>query len=103
MKQSRAIELALKKQRLQIESERLRRDLALYAHGVEPIFTAADQAHAGWRWLRANPAVPVGILVAVLVAKPSVVIRWGRRAWLGWQAWRRLRSRLVEDQTLAAR
>jgi hypothetical protein len=102
MKPSRAVELALKKQRLQIESERLRREFAGYAQGIEPAFTAVDQARAGWRWLRANPAIPVGILVLMLVARPSVVFRWGRRAWLGWQAWRRLRSRLVADQTLIA-
>jgi hypothetical protein len=102
MKQSRAIELALKKQRLQLESERLRNEFATQARALEPVFKAADQARAGWQWLRANPAVPVGILVALLVARPSFVIRWVRRAWLGWQTWRRLRSRLVAEPPLAS-
>lgn len=89
----RDIELALKKQRLQLQSSELRNELVVYGRGIEPAFTAADLARQGWLWLRARPAILVTIGVALVVARPRLVFRWGRRAWVGWQTvshWRGL-------------
>lgn len=85
-----ALELALKKQRLQIESEVLRADFGRHAGGLRPVFAGGDLAVDAAYWLRRHPEVGVAVLVALLVAKPSRIWRWGRRAFLGWQAWRKL-------------
>lgn len=87
-----ALELALKKQRLLIDGERLRADFARHATGLAPAFHGADLAVAGVGWLRRHPPVVVATLVALAVARPSRVWRWARRAFLGWQAWLRLRQ-----------
>jgi hypothetical protein len=96
------IEHALKKQRLQLDSQRLREQATTHASGLAPAFTAAEKLRTGWHWLKAHPALPMGLAVALIVARPAVAWRWGRRAWLGWKTWQRLRSRIdgVDMQAL---
>lgn len=89
-----ALELALKKQRLQIASETLRTDFARHAVGLAPVFAGADCAVDGVRWMRRNPQIVVAAAVAVLMIRPKAAWRWTRRAFLGWQAWRKLSSLL---------
>ena len=95
-----ALELALKKQRLQITGETLRVDFGRHAAGLRPTLAVADLAVDAGYWLRAHPQVVVATTVALLVAKPGRVWRWGRRAFLGWQAWRKLRGLLDRGQPL---
>lgn len=92
-----ALELALKKQRLQIAGETLRADFGRHAGGLRPACAGADLAVDAVCWLRDRPQILVATTVALLVAKPSRVWRWGRRAVLGWQAWRKLRG-LIEQR-----
>ena len=94
------LELALRKQRLQIASEGLRRDFGRHAAGLKPLYVGADLAVEGGRWMRRNPQVVVAVAVALLVARPKRVWRWARRAYIGWQAWRKLRD-FLEPPLLA--
>jgi hypothetical protein len=87
-----ALELALKKQRLQIASDALRHDFGRHAAGLRPLFSGADLATEGVRWARRNPQIVVGAGVALLVARPKRAWRWARRAFFGWQAWQKLRQ-----------
>lgn len=87
-----ALELALKKQRLQITGDSLRIDFGRHAAGLRPTLAVGDLAVDAGYWLSAHPQVVVVATVALLVAKPSRVWRWGRRAYLGWQAWRKVRA-----------
>ncbi len=86
------LELALKKQRLQIASDALRDDLGRYATGLRPLFSGADLAVDGVRWARRNPQFVVAAGVALLVARPKSAWRWARRAFFGWQMWQKLRQ-----------
>lgn len=86
-----ALELALRKQRLQIESERLRDDLAYHALGMRPVFDGVDLARDALRWLRNHPEVTVAVGTALIVSRPRRVWTWSKRAFVGWQTWRRLR------------
>lgn len=94
---SSTLELALKKQRLQIASDTLRAEFGLCAAGLEPAFSAADCAVEGARWLRRNPEVAVAAGVALVVIRPKRAWRWARRAFVGWQVWRKL-SDFLERQ-----
>ena len=95
---SAELELALRKQRLQIAAETLRADFARHGSRLRPAFGGADLAVDAARWLRRHPQVAVAAGVALLVSRPSRIWRWGRRAFLGWQAWGRLRSFLNQRQ-----
>ncbi len=96
-----ALDLALRKQRLQIASESLRIEFGKHAAGLAPVFTAGDFAVAGTRWVRRNPQILVATGVALLVVRPKSVWRLARRAFFTWQAWRQLDRFLVRHrQTL---
>ena len=87
---STTLELALKKQRLQIAGDTLRADFARHAAGLAPVFAGADYAVEGIYWMRRNPQTVVAAAVALLMIRPKVAWRWARRAFVGWQAWRKL-------------
>ncbi|MCX7166422.1 MAG: YqjK family protein [Rhodocyclales bacterium] len=87
---STTLELALKKQRLQIASESLRTDFGRYAAGLTPVFSGADVVVEGARWVRRNPQILVAAGIALVVARPKRAWRWARRAFVGWQMWRKL-------------
>ena len=98
-----ALELALRKQRLQIAGDKLRSDFGRYAVGLAPAFGAADCAVEGARWLRRNPQILVAAGVAIVVIRPRRAWRWARRAFVGWQAWRRLHDFLDRPSLLDPR
>lgn len=91
------LELALRKQRLQIASEGLRADFGRYAADLAPVFTGADLAVDGVRWVRRNPEIVVATSVALIVVRPKRAWRWARLAFFGWQAWGKWRE-LVESR-----
>lgn len=88
---ARLLELALKKQRLQFDSDTLRGQLAYSAAFLNPLCTGADQIRSAWRWLKARPAIPVAVGVALVVSRPRGVLRWLRRGFGAWQIWQRAR------------
>ncbi len=90
------VELALKKQRLQLRSAALRAEFAGHAAVLEPWLTAGDRLREGARWLRRHSAIVVGTTVALLVARPRAASRWARRGLIAWQAWSRARAWLDE-------
>ena len=84
------LELALRKQRLQLQSAAQRDALLVAASGLAPVFAVADGVRDGARWLARHPSWLVGGLVAVLVARPRFVLRWARRSFFAWQLWRKV-------------
>lgn len=93
---SREVELALRKQRLQFESAALRRSLTTDVAGFVPLANGIDRLRTGWSWLRTHPQVVVAVAVALLVARPRAVLRWTRRGFIAFRAWRALRKRLED-------
>jgi hypothetical protein len=98
MNEDRARALALRQGQLLERSATLRAQLARDAQPWQQTLGRVDEARtraqAGWQWLRAHPEVPAAALALLLVLRPrrtaALAWRWGRRAWLGWQLWRRL-------------
>lgn len=86
------IELALRRQRLQIQSATQRKALVAAAENLAPVFAVADGVRDGSRWLARHPEWLAGGIVALLVVRPRVVLRWTRRSFFAWQAWRKLEA-----------
>jgi hypothetical protein len=80
------LELALKKQRLQLQSATQRQEFARYAAGLAPALGLADRARDGVAWLRGHPELPVAAAAAILVMRPRSVFRWLRRGVFAWRA-----------------
>jgi hypothetical protein len=84
----RQSELAQKKQRLLLRSAEQRRQLVSHATALRPVFDGAENIRNGLYWMRTHPVAMIGVLVAVMVARPRTLIRWARRGWVVWLAWR---------------
>ncbi|KAB2963133.1 YqjK-like family protein [Zoogloea sp.] len=86
------VELALRKQRLQIRSAEQRDALVYHAQAFTPLLHGIDRVSDGVRWARDNAPVLSGLGVFLLVVRPRATLRWARRAWVGWQLVRRVRA-----------
>ncbi|HNA67234.1 MAG TPA: YqjK family protein [Rhodocyclaceae bacterium] len=86
------VELALRKQRLQIRSAAQRQALAGHAAAFAPLLRGADAVTDGLRWARRHPALLAGAAAFLLVTRPRRAVRWLRRGWFGWQLVRRARA-----------
>ncbi|HPB91217.1 MAG TPA: YqjK family protein [Rugosibacter sp.] len=76
---SKALELALKKQRVKIASLRLREEFLVHLEDISPACHTADQFYKGAVWLRQHPQILIGAAIALIVAKPKRVLTWSRR------------------------
>lgn len=87
----KSIELALKKQRLLIESASLRTEFTHHAAGLVPLLAVADQLQAGTRWVGRHPEI-IAMAAAMIVAAGSgprrFLWRWLRRGFVAWRLWR---------------
>jgi hypothetical protein len=89
------VELALKKQLLQLQAASQREALATHVAGLTPLFEGADQIAAGGRWIRHHPEAVAATVVALAAARPGVrrfIWRWGRRSFFAWRLWRDMLS-----------
>ena len=90
-----ALELALKKQRLQLVSAQLRDDFSRHSGALVPAFSVADRVIAGVRWLQVRPQILLAAVVTLVVARPRKVWRIARRTYFFWQAWSKL-SQIID-------
>ncbi len=87
----KAIELALRKQLLLLDSATQREALARHAGGLAPLFEVADQINSGVRWVRRHPEALAAGLALLVAARPGMrrfFWRWGRRGFVAWRLWR---------------
>ncbi|GAB4447296.1 MAG: hypothetical protein OHK0026_13740 [Rhodocyclaceae bacterium] len=81
----------MRRERLQLRCAGQRDEIARAAQTFLPVFAAADALRAGLDYLKAHPEWVAAAAAAALILRPWGVLRWGRRAFLAWRAWRRLR------------
>ena len=104
---NRQIELALNRGRLQ---ERIASQRILLAEQVAPlvsVLVTTDQAVAAGRsgldYIKQHPG-QLGAALAVLAAlRPKRVWRWGKRAFVAWGVWNKVRGRLAAAGLIAGR
>ncbi len=87
-----AIELALKRQRLQTRIGEQRSAMAAHVSALRPVFSAADTIYAGFDWIKRNPEWLAGTAVVVVVVRPKFALRLARRGFLVWRTVRRVRA-----------
>jgi len=94
---SYALELALRKQRLQFRSAALREALTVHlATWTQPV-AAIDRVNLVIVWLRRHPVVPVAVIAVIAVSRPRALFLWARRGFFVWRALHRLRS-MIESR-----
>ncbi len=89
---SRHIELALRKQKLQLRAEAQRTDIAQRLAGIDGALDRVDSLRDNLAWAKDKiPLLSVALLV-VLAAKPRLTLRLAKRAWVGWLLMRQVRG-----------
>ena len=89
---SRHIELALRKQKLQLHAEAQRTDIAQRLAGIDGALDRVDSLRDNLAWAKDKiPVLSVALLV-VLAAKPRLTLRLAKRAWVGWLLVRQARG-----------
>lgn len=93
----RVLELALRKQRLQIRAEAERseivRHLGTIDSALDTVDRLRDRLRENLQWAREKaPLLSVALLV-VLVTRPRRALRLAQRGWVGWLLWRRVRGK----------
>ena len=89
---SRHIELALRKQKLQMRADAQRTDLTRRLAGIDGALDRVDSLRDNLAWAKDKiPLLSVALLV-VLAAKPKLTLRLAKRAWLGWLLVRQVRG-----------
>lgn len=95
---NRQIELALKQGRLQERIASQRTTLAAQMRPIVQTLEAADQgltmARSGLDYVKHHPGQVGAAFVVLAVLRPARVWRWGRRAFVAWGIWNKLRDRL---------
>jgi hypothetical protein len=98
----RRIEIALKRQRLQLQAAEQRfalsHDLARFA----PVLSVADTVRAGIAAVKRHPEWVIGAIVVLVVARPRTVLRWLQRGVVAWRFASQAR-RLAADLSAPAR
>lgn len=85
------IELALEKQRLQLEAASQRMALGEHLQDLSPLFEVADHLRDGAQWIKRHPEIVAAGIALLAAARPRTrrfLWRWGKRAFFAWQFWR---------------
>jgi len=89
---ARHVELALRKQRLQLRAETQRADIGRRLAGIDGALDRVDSLRDQLAWAKDKvPVLSVALLV-VLAAKPRLTLRLAKRAWVGWLVVRQMRG-----------
>ena len=89
---SRQIDLALRKQKLQMQAAAQRTDMTRRLAGIDGTLDRLDSVRDNLAWAKDKiPVLSVALLV-VLAAKPRLTLRLAKRAWVGWLLVRQARG-----------
>ena len=89
---SRQIDLALRKQKLQMQAAAQRTDLTRRLAGIDGTLDRLDSVRDNLAWAKDKiPLLSLALLV-VLAAKPKLTLRLAKRAWVGWLLVRQVRG-----------
>ena len=88
----RQVELALRKQKLQLRAEAQRADITQRLAGIDGALDRVDSLRDHLAWAKDKIPVLSVALIVVLAAKPRLTLRLAKRAWVGWLLVRQVRG-----------
>ena len=88
----RQIDLALRKQKLQMRADAQRTDITRRLAGIDGALDRVDSLRDNLAWAKDKVPVLSVALIVVLAAKPRLTLRLAKRAWLGWLLVRQVRG-----------
>ena len=88
----RQIDLALRKQKLQMRADAQRTDITRRLAGIDGALDRVDSLRDHLAWAKDKVPVLSVALIVVLAAKPRLTLRLAKRAWVGWLLVRQVRG-----------
>ena len=88
----RQVELALRKQKLQLRADAQRADITQRLAGIDGALDRVDSLRDHLAWAKDKIPVLSVALIVVLAAKPKLTLRLAKRAWVGWLLVRQVRG-----------
>lgn len=88
----RAVQLALRRERLVSRSRELRRRVVLHAQDLQPALTWVDRIQDAVLWLRGNPFAATAGTLLLSLWRPRRAAGFGMRVWSAWKLIQRLRG-----------
>lgn len=88
----RQIDLALRKQKLQMRADAQRTDLTRRLAGIDGALDRVDSLRDNLAWAKDKIPLLSVALIVVLAAKPKLTLRLAKRAWVGWLLVRQARG-----------
>ena len=88
----RQIDLALRKQKLQMRAGVQRGDIARRLAGIDGALDRVDSLRDNLAWAKDKVPLLSVALIVVLAAKPKLTLRLAKRAWVGWLLVRQARG-----------
>ncbi|MDY0014259.1 MAG: YqjK-like family protein [Rhodocyclaceae bacterium] len=88
------VELALRKQRLQLRSEAQRTVLLEGLAVADGVLGRVDRLRDGAHWLKTHAPAVTTFAAVLLLMRPRFTLRWLRRGFVGYQLFRRAKARL---------
>ena len=89
---SRQIDLALRKQKLQMRADAQRTDITRRLAGIDGALDRVDSLRDNLAWAKDKVPLLSVALIVVLAAKPKLTLRLAKRAWVGWLLVRQARG-----------
>ena len=89
---SRQIDLALRKQKLQLRADAQRTDITRRLAGIDGALDRVDSLRDNLAWAKDKIPLLSVALIVVLAAKPRLTLRLAKRAWVGWLLVRQARG-----------
>ena len=88
----RQIDLALRKQKLQMRADAQRTDMTRRLAGIDGALDRVDSLRDNLAWAKDKIPLLSVALIVVLAAKPKLTLRLAKRAWVGWLLVRQARG-----------
>ena len=88
----RQIDLALRKQKLQMRADAQRTDMTRRLAGIDGALDRVDSLRDNLAWAKDKIPLLSVALIVVLAAKPRLTLRLAKRAWVGWLLVRQVRG-----------
>ena len=79
----------LRRQRLLLRSAELRMAIVGQSQVLKAPLALGAQVHTGVQWLYRHPEWPLGVFVALAVARPQRALRWAGRLLWAWTSLQR--------------
>lgn len=93
-------ELLRRREQLLLRSAQARAEFLQQAQVLRRPLGLVDQARSATQWLMQHPEWPIGVLLVIVVLRPTRALRWATYGWQGYRVYRRVQRVIAPRASL---